>query len=144
MGLSHIEIHVSNVEASEKFYDLVMPHVGFGKYLKSPGVVGYSDGNQNLIFAEADIRFRHIGFHRKRVGLNHLAFRLASKAAVDKFYREVAMPNRLWVLYGGPQTYHEYHPEYYALYFEDPDRIKIEITYAPEGKGKHSAHHHGE
>lgn len=134
MGLHHIEIHVSHLAASEKFYDLLLPHVGFHKYLDLDDMVAYTDGKQNLIFAEAEVAYLRYGFHRKRVGLNHLAFRVDSKADVEKLYREVAMPNRLWVLYGGPQTYQEYHPEYYALYLEDPDRIKIEIVYTPEQK----------
>jgi catechol 2,3-dioxygenase-like lactoylglutathione lyase family enzyme len=132
MALHHIEVHVSNIEASEKFYDLILPRLGFRKYLELEDMVGYSDGRESILFAEADIAFRHYGFHRKRVGLNHLAFSVASKDEVDSIWREVAIPNRLWVLYGGPQNYPEYHPEYYALYLEDPDRIKIEIVYTPE------------
>jgi catechol 2,3-dioxygenase-like lactoylglutathione lyase family enzyme len=146
MGLHHIELHASNLEASEKFYDLLLPHLGFHKYLDLDDMVAYTDGSQNLIFAQADVAYLRYGFHRKRVGLNHLAFRVPSRREVETIYRNVAMPNRLWVLYGGPQTYHEYHPEYYALYLEDPDRIKIEIVYTPEHthtpKYQSTEHHH--
>lgn len=134
MGIAHLEIHISSAESSRRFYDLILPAVGFNRYLTMPNMIGYTDGEQNIVFAEADVRFRHFGFHRKRVGLNHIAFLVKSKSEVNKIYREIVIPNHLWVLYGGPQTYHEYHPEYYALYLEDPDRIKIEIAYIPESK----------
>jgi catechol 2,3-dioxygenase-like lactoylglutathione lyase family enzyme len=132
MGFHHLELHASNLEASRKFYDLLLTQLGFRKYLDLEDMVGYTDGNQSLIIAQTDVEYLHYGFHRKRVGLNHLAFRVASKEEVDHIWHELVIPNRLWVLYGGPQTYQEYHPEYYALYLEDPDRIKIEIFYTPE------------
>ncbi len=28
----------------------------------------------------------------------------------------------------------EYHKEYYAVFFEDPDKIKLEVTYVPNRK----------
>jgi catechol 2,3-dioxygenase-like lactoylglutathione lyase family enzyme len=132
MSLYHIEIHVSNVKASEKFYDLLLHKLGFNKYLSFGDSIGYTDGKQSIIFAEADVEFLHYGFNRKRIGLNHIAFKVNSKEEVDYIYNEIALPNRMWVLYGGPQTFQEYHPEYYALYLEDPDKIKIEICYVPE------------
>jgi hypothetical protein len=33
------------------------------------------------------------------------------------------------VLYGGPKEYPEYRKGYYAVYFEDPDRIKLEFVH---------------
>jgi hypothetical protein len=32
------------------------------------------------------------------------------------------------VLYGGAKEY-DYAPGYYAVYFEDPDRIKVEVAF---------------
>jgi len=36
------------------------------------------------------------------------------------------------VLYGGPKEYPEYSEGYYALYFEDPDRIKLDAVHIPQ------------
>jgi hypothetical protein len=36
------------------------------------------------------------------------------------------------VLYGGPREYPEYAAAYYAVFFEDPDRIKLEVAHVPE------------
>jgi hypothetical protein len=40
------------------------------------------------------------------------------------------LPNKLSTLYGGPNEY-EYRKGYYAVYFEDPDRLKLELVTAP-------------
>jgi len=72
------------------------------------------------------------GYHRKRVGLNHLAFRGTSREQVD----EIAQ----WVRENGyTLLYEEHHPyaggpDYYAVYCEDPDRIKLEVV-APSANG---------
>ncbi len=130
MAIVHLEIHASNLENSLKFYDLIMPQVGFQRFLTLPELVGYTDGVLSLFIGQTDVGFLRYGFHRKRTGLNHIAFSVKSRKDIDKIYREIVMPNKLWVLYGGPQNYREYHPDYYALYLEDPDRIKIEIVYS--------------
>jgi len=41
-----------------------------------------------------------------------------------------ANQSRSPVLYGGPKEWQNYDPGYYAVYFEDPDRIKLELVYA--------------
>jgi catechol 2,3-dioxygenase-like lactoylglutathione lyase family enzyme len=71
------------------------------------------------------------GFHRRRVGLNHVAFRVASAALVDRFVSEFLVPRGIAPLYGGARAYPEYSAGYYAVYFEDPDRIKIEVVVEP-------------
>ena len=34
-------------------------------------------------------------------------------------------------LYGTPREFPEYAPGYYAVFFEDPDRIKLEVVHVP-------------
>ena len=36
------------------------------------------------------------------------------------------------ILYGGPKEYPQYEKGYYAVYFEDPDRVKLEVVYLPK------------
>ena len=68
-------------------------------------------------------------YHRCRTGLNHLAFHAESREFVDLMTIELKN-KKIKILY------EEKHPfaggeDYYALFFEDPDRIKIELV-APE------------
>ena len=67
-----------------------------------------------------------VPYHRCRVGLNHLAFYVASRQHVDDITRKLE-EKRIAILYK------EQHPfaggdDYYAVYFEDPDRIKVELV----------------
>lgn len=83
-------------------------------------------GETYLVFVQADEAFLDIPYHRRRVGLNHLAFHAASRQQVDELTRKLKEK-------GVRIFYPERHPyaggkDYYAVYFEDPDRIKIEIV----------------
>jgi hypothetical protein len=51
---------------------------------------------------------------------------------VDDFYNQYLLPRKVPVLYGGPKEYPEYTKGYYSVYFEDPDRIKLELVHIPE------------
>ncbi|MGH7326498.1 MAG: hypothetical protein ACREJ9_17900 [Candidatus Rokuibacteriota bacterium] len=82
-----------------------------------------------IIATPAERRGR--GFHRKNIGMNHVAFRVDNRQAVDTFQREFLVARRIAPLYGGPRAYPEYAPGYYAVFFEDPDRLKIEIAHVP-------------
>lgn len=84
-----------------------------------------------LIIAQSPRSFLDHGYHRKRVGLNHIAFRASNRAAVDELYQNYLVPKKIPTLYDGPREWKGYDPGYYAVYFEDPDRIKLELVYVP-------------
>ena len=67
----------------------------------------------------------------KRAGLNHVAFRVERREDVDRFRRELLLPRGIPTLYDTPREFPEYAPGYYAVFFEDPDRIKLEVTHVP-------------
>jgi len=69
------------------------------------------------------------GYHRKNIGVNHLAFGVSKKEDVDKFYQNFLIPNGIKPLYNSPKQFPEYTEKYYAVFFEDPDRIKLEIVF---------------
>ena len=62
---------------------------------------------------------------QKRMGLNHLAFHAASKEQVDDVTAWVRASG-FTVLYDDRHP-HAGGPDSYALYCEDPNRIKVEL-----------------
>ena len=61
----------------------------------------------------------------------HFGLRLETKAEVDRFHEQFLLPNKVFVLYGGPKEYPQYTEGYYAVFFEDPDGFKLEAVYLP-------------
>lgn len=88
-----------------------------------------TDGHTSLCVQVTKPGYQDQGFHRKRTGLGHIAFRVDSAELVDAFVTEFLKPRQIEALYGGARAYPEYAPGYYAVYFEDPDRIKVEVVF---------------
>jgi glyoxylase I family protein len=62
-------------------------------------------------------------------GLHHLAFRANSRAEVDGLYRLLQKMGA--VILDPPALY--YPPNYYAVFFADPDGLKLEFVFNPGG-----------
>lgn len=125
----HVEINVSNWDKSGKFYDGFLTWLGYKRIGSWKIGAGWGIRECNVWVFQSKEGFAKDGYHRQRVGLNHIAFHADSKKTVDKFYKEHLQPKRIPVLYGGPKEYPEYSKGYYSVYFEDPDRIKLELAY---------------
>jgi predicted lactoylglutathione lyase len=81
-----------------------------------------------IILSPTEERFKEAGFHRKRTGLNHLALNAQSRQAVDTYVQVVLKENGIPTLY---QEGADGNDHYYSVLFEDPDRMKIEVVWAP-------------
>jgi len=129
--LGHVYLYVSDLDASYKFYKELLEYLGYREIVKQDWGYAFSNSGLSIWFEESSGKHKKAGYHRKRVGLNHLAFRVSSRANVDRFHKELMKKSKLKTLYKSPKAFPEYGKEYYAVYFEDPDRIKIEVAYYP-------------
>jgi catechol 2,3-dioxygenase-like lactoylglutathione lyase family enzyme len=129
--IHHFEYNVGDLAKSRIFYDKFLKLLGWKRFMTHKDVIGYTDGSLKLFLVQVEKRFSKSKFHRKQVGLNHIAFRVNGKKKVDDFHAFLKK-NRINVLYGGSRDYSsEYAKGYYAVFFEDPDRIKLEVVFAP-------------
>jgi catechol 2,3-dioxygenase-like lactoylglutathione lyase family enzyme len=126
--LSHVEIYVSNYIKSIQFYDLILISLGWEKLVSRTDHTTYTDGTLKLVFCPVEEEFKEFGYHRKRIGLNHLAFYVEKREMVDEFYREILTKKGIKTLY---QEGASGDSNYYSLFFEDPDRLKLEVVYSP-------------
>ena len=130
--LYHLQINVSDAAKSLPFYKGLFSFLNYKTIDESAEHIGVSNGTTDFWIIATESAHTKNGFHRKNTGLNHLAFRVDSKKIVDDFAVGFLKKNSITTLYGTPKTFPEYRPDYYAVYFEDPDRIKLEIVYIPE------------
>lgn len=128
--LGHVGINCSNSGRSFRFWKDLLGFLGFS-ITAEKNHFDASDGTVSLCVQVAAKKATRAGFHRQATGLNHIAFRVASRTQVDEFVEAFLKPRRIESLYGGAKSYPEYGDGYYAVYFEDPDRIKIEVVFEP-------------
>lgn len=135
IGIDHIYITVSNLERSEKFYDVVMKVLGFRK-------------NQFQLDGEKHIQYynRHFGYVLRPArsvdphnpyapGLHHFCLRVESEEGVKEAARKLKEQN---ISVSEPKLFPEYAPDYFAVFFSDPDGVWLEITnYRQERRHRH-------
>lgn len=126
-GLHHVEIYVSDLERSSAFWSwLLCEHLGYHQFQKWDSGVSYKCGDTYIVFVQTEQRFLEPAYHRCRVGLNHLAFHGRSKEHIDEIVSDLKRRS-CTILYS------DKHPRAggsgsYAVFFEDPDRIKVEVV----------------
>jgi len=128
--LHHVELYVADLERSLAFWTPLMESLGYTTDRWSGGMnFRGPQGAPYLCLLPAEPDHVAAGYHRKRIGLNHLAFHARSREHVDDL--------AAWAkAEGHPRLYHDRYPfatgpDYYALFLEDPDRMKLEIV-APD------------
>jgi len=128
-SLYHIQLNVSDAKKSLPFYKELFAYLEYKIIDESPEHIGASNGTIDFWIIETETAHKPAGFNRKNTGINHLAFNVGSKENVDKFCEEFLKVRGTPILYDSPKIFPEYSPDYYAVYFEDPDRIKLEVMY---------------
>ena len=133
--LYHVQINVGQGDGSLTFYRDLFRYLEWRTVYDEGGIAAFSDGATDLWLIPTDTRFVDGGFHRKRTGVNHLAFRVDRREDVERFRDEFMAPRRIEALYDTPREFPEYAPGYFAVFFEDPDRLKLEVVHAPPWPG---------
>jgi glyoxylase I family protein len=130
-GVHHVDLVVSSIERSLPFYSELLGPLGYHTvsevegergetiwYLGGPGTaIGLREAQ-----TEGDVHDRY------RVGLHHLAFEAGSRSEVNE--RAAWLRAQDVELESEPQEY-TYIPGYYAVFFFDPDGLKLEIVHVP-------------
>jgi catechol 2,3-dioxygenase-like lactoylglutathione lyase family enzyme len=134
-AIDHIDLVVSDFDRSLAFYsELLLPlgYVRHGQiegergervvYISRPG--GF--GSLSVRAAQSDAH--EVPYDRYAVGIHHLAFSATNRAQVDdraRWLRECGHE-----ILSGPREW-DYTPGYYAVFFTDPDGIKLELVHRP-------------
>ena len=79
----------------------------------------------SIALHEANSNVEH---DRYTAGLHHFAFQAISRKEVDDIF-EYLLQNGVNIL-DAPAEY-DYTPGYYAVFFADPDGLKLEVVYEP-------------
>ncbi|OFX03980.1 MAG: glyoxalase [Alphaproteobacteria bacterium RIFCSPHIGHO2_12_FULL_66_14] len=118
VGIDHISVRVSDYEKSKAFYARLFAFLGFELSDDYGTTIGWTNGRTRYWIAPAEGRKTHrIG----DVGLHHYAFELRSRKDVDAL-QGFLEKERVRIV--DPAA--EYYDDYYAVFFLDPDGLKLE------------------
>lgn len=131
--IHHLDLTVKDPWASRAFYDAVLGFMGY-RLVKEDGrgfdwdLAMPSGAYCSIGLAKAEGEGRTRGHDRYSPGLHHVAWQADSRADVDRLYallREIGA-----MILDPPAEYPQYSPGYYAVFFADPDGLKLEYVHA--------------
>ena len=131
-GIHHVDLVVSSIERSLPFYRDLLGPLGWHGVSEVQGerneTIWYLWGPGSSVGVREALSRRETPFDRYEVGVHHVAFEAASRAAVDE--RAAWVSTQGVEIESGPEEYW-YSPGYYAVFFYDPDGIKLELVHRP-------------
>lgn len=131
VGIDHLVLSVGDFARSKAFYNKLLTFLGFKLKHEYDDMAGWSNGKTLFWIAAADAEGRRHKYRKGDIGFHHYAFEMARRKDVDAlgaFLEENGM-----TVVDPPGEY--YGRNYYAVYFTDPDGMKLEaMIWAPPGK----------
>jgi glyoxylase I family protein len=137
VGLGHVDLVCRDLERSLAFYASVLGPLGLQPpvlfdgergeqihYLRFPAAGSGSLGLRQAL-EEQD-------FELYAPGLHHLAFAVETRDDVDAAHG-AALAVGATVLHA-PRLFPQYHPDYYATFFVDPDGFRVEVATARDAR----------
>ena len=130
-GVHHVDLVVSSIERSLPFYSELLGPLGYTRVGEVEGERGETIWYLSAPRSSVGLREAQSDsppYDRYRVGLHHLAFEAVTRSDVDD--RAAWLRTQDAEIESDPQEY-AYVPGYYAVFFYDPDGLKLEIVYLP-------------
>ena len=121
LGIDHLSLRVSDFARSKVFYGALMPFLGFEVLDEYEAAIGWTNGKTRLWIGQSEAA-RRKSHQIGDVGFHHYAFELESRADVDAL--QAFVRDELGAEIVDPAA--EYYDDYYAVFFLDPDGLKLE------------------
>ena len=134
-GIDHLDLVVTSLERSIEFYAELLRPLGYDRVSEIAGergervvYLGRSAGRGSVSLRQRQSDAHQVPYDRYGVGIHHIAFIADSREVVDE--RASWLRDRQTTIESEPREY-DYTPGYYAVFFYDPDGIKLEIVHRP-------------
>jgi glyoxylase I family protein len=135
-GINHLALTVTDLDRAVAFYDQILGFMGYTRgevpastqEAMKTALVAWASPSGAITMRPAKGDSAKRAHDRNSPGMNHLAFNADIRADVDELHnllKQIGAP-----VLDAPAEY-PYFPGYYAVYFTDPDGIKIEFVHWP-------------
>ena len=131
----HVDLVVSSIDRSLPFYRDLLAPLGWVGAVEQPGERGETihylwgpDWGGSIGLRETQSESDGSSYDRYAIGLHHLAFEAPTRRAVDQ---AATWARRAGVQSDGEPGERPYTPGYYAVFFFDPDGLKLEVVHRP-------------
>lgn len=128
MGLiHHLALTASDMERSVPFYDGLLAHFGYKRTIDTPDLAAWEGPDFELLLYRASNSLRTRRHEIYQPGFHHLALQAPDRSGVDDVYHWLVSVGA--AVLEAPQRYPAYPGDYYAVFFMDPDDLKMEVMH---------------
>lgn len=125
--LDHIGVNVPDLQVARRYYDALIPALGLKPFIVTDTQLSYrpavDDRGTRIFFYTGDAGGTYSRF---QTGLQHLAFRVATRRRVDEVHAKAIELGSEVIR--APRLLPKYHRDYYATYWYDPFDIMLEAV----------------
>jgi catechol 2,3-dioxygenase-like lactoylglutathione lyase family enzyme len=121
VGIDHLSIRVSDIKKSKAFYSKLFNFLGFKILDEYEDAMGWTNGKTRFWIGAANNKGKGHKYRLGDVGYHHYAFELRNRKDVDELHSFLQTQDA--VIVDPPDEYYE---DYYAVFFLDPDGLKLE------------------
>lgn len=124
--IGHIGISVPELPTAKRYYDALMPLLGFEAFIAAEDQFAYRPAGGKpgtFLFFYLSTAGTYVP---EQPGLQHLAFMVPTRSAVRAVFDHVSANGDTVVL--EPQEFPQYPPPYYATFWLDPHGFKLEAV----------------
>ncbi len=125
--LHHLALTASSLARSQPFYDAVLACLGYTRTLTRDTLAAWHGPEPEILLYQARAGQEESKHRLYDPGIHHIAFRAASRDIVDRVERSVVALGG--IVLDPARVYPHYAAGYYAVFFLDPDGIKVEVMH---------------
>lgn len=131
-GMHHLDLTVQDLGRSTPFYEGLLGFMGYRRAKTGDGWIDWDLPTADGSYCSIAIRRAHRkrAHDRYTAGLHHFAWAAASRDDVDRLHKHLQQLGAR--ILDAPADYPQYRPGYYAVFFADPDGLKLEYAYTPK------------
>ena len=130
--IDHLDLTVRDPAESRSFYEVVLGYPGYTRVRRHESGFDFDIPGENAWRCSVGLR-KALGAGEKRAhdryspGLHHVAFYAETRSDVDRLHQALVEIGA--VVLDPPAEYPQYGSGYYALFFADPDGLKLEFVF---------------
>lgn len=130
-SMNHLSLTVSDRTQADPFYSRVLGFMGYQQVEQNEEfTLWWSPQAGAITVGAANPDSANKTHDRYSPGLHHFAFNAENREQVDQMYQLLLEIGA--TILDAPAQYDQYAPGYYAVFFADPDGIKLELVHMPQ------------
>ncbi len=127
-AFNHLSLTVTDMARSEEFYDALLGFLGYQQAEKNEELALWAGQHGAITISPSNPGSANKTHDRYSPGLHHFAFSAGSREDVDRLY-QFLLDHEVKIL--DAPTEYAYMEGYYAVFFADPDGMKLELAHIP-------------